>query len=209
LPKPYPAGKAFYPFLWGLSFPRTSLAAPKNLAGPVVCRKLPIPSLDSTGTSAIASASRFTFVLAIVLHRAVAKVNEALFAVRTSFDHFLFTRPCAFAGYVARHIRFTEWHLISSKSCCYGHDSTRDPSPANYWGDCSSGSRPCGRCPCHRPFGLCPRPLLSFEQSFYSPSPVSLFANCGTGGTLWRSLFPKACAYCNGGRSLSRPSGKK
>jgi len=148
-------------------------------------------------------------MLAVVLHRTIAKVNQALFAVRAGFNHHLLSRPCAFAWHIAFHICFTEGHFIFSRSCCYVHDSTRDPRPADYWGDCSSGCRPCGRCLCHLPFGLCPRLLLSFEQSFYSPSPVSLFANCGTGGTLWRSLFPKACAYCNGGRSLSRPSGKK
>jgi len=87
-------------------FPRAISATPKNLTGPVVGRQLTVTTLDPTGPSTIAFASSFAFVLAVVLHRAVAKVNNSFFAVGARLNHFLFTRPCAGPGHVTGHRSF-------------------------------------------------------------------------------------------------------
>jgi len=132
-------------------------------------------------------------------------VNEALLAVRTCFDHLLFTGPRTFAGHVAFHVCFTEWHIIFSKSCCCGHDLTRDPSPASYWGDCSLGFRPCGRRPYRLPYGLFPRPLLFFWLHSYVHAPFSLLLSFRIFCTPSHNCGQGAFTDCNLPCGLSRP----
>lgn len=86
-------------------------AAPKDLAGPIIGRQFAVPAFDSAASGTIAFASSLVPVLAIVLHGAVAKVNEPFFPALAGLDHHLFTGPGAFTRHVAGHGGFfTDWH---------------------------------------------------------------------------------------------------
>ena len=71
---------------------------------PVVCRQLAVLAFDTARPGAVASASGLAVMLAVVLHGAIAKMNQFFFATFTSFDHHLFAGACASAGLVARHL---------------------------------------------------------------------------------------------------------
>ena len=143
-------------------------------------------------------------MLSIVLHGTIAKMNQALFAARAGFHHLLLSRPCAFAGHVARHVGFTQGHFIFSRNCCCGRGSTRDPSPVNCWGDYSSGCRPCGRCLCHHPSELFPQPLLFASLRFYVHAPFSLLSSFDTFCTPSHNCVQGAFHDCTQDFVLSR-----
>lgn len=93
--------------------PIPTSAAPENLAGPVVGGQLAITPLDAATSGAVAFPTRLTFVLAVVLHRAVAKVDELFLPVGAGLDHHFLAGAGASARTVAGHLVLvdsSEWH---------------------------------------------------------------------------------------------------